>query len=121
MSETFVLGLLRAIGVVATLAGARGVVAGASETGGAPPAADNEYRFYAAWYLVFGTMLLRRGRPEPVLVDACAAGFAIAAAGRVLGGATVGRPTRAQQTLLVIEVAIAAVLGLSRAGRAART
>ena len=104
--------LLKAIGGIATVAGARGVVVGAAEVPGRPSVSanvDSEYRFYAAWYLIFGLLLLRATRREPfdrALAHACAGGFAAAAAGRVVSAFRLGAPSRRQQTLLAVEVFI---------------
>src|SRR5215207_5196764 len=71
-------GLLTAIGAVATFEGARGVVQGTHQVvAGGPVSAnvDSEYRFYSAWYAVLGVLLLgaaRRPERETRLVRACA-------------------------------------------------
>src|SRR5215216_3258990 len=61
-------GLLSALGVVATFEGVRGVVQGAGQViAGGPVSAnvDSEYRFYSAWFAVFGVLLLGAARrPE---------------------------------------------------------
>jgi hypothetical protein len=107
---------LATIGAVATAAGVSGVVRGPAEVagGGAVSApVDSEYRFYAAWYPVFGVLLLRCARAperEAVIVRAVAAGFLTAAAGRVLSIRRLGRPNRFQQVLLAIELAIPPVI-----------
>ena len=109
-------GTLTAIGGVAALAGASGVLRGAAEVvGGGPVSArvDSEYRFYAAWYAVFGVLALRAARdPErhSVLVQATSAGFATAALGRALSWRRLGPPNTLQKALLAIELAIPTVI-----------
>lgn len=113
--------LLKAIGGIATLAGARGVVVGAAEIPGRPSVSanvDSEYRFYAAWYLVFGLHLLRATRRQSfdrALAQACAGGFGAAAVGRMVSAWRLGPPSRGQQILLAVELVI--VLWLAAALR----
>jgi hypothetical protein len=107
---------LAALGAVATVAGANGVVRGAAEVSGGGPvsaAVDSEYRFYAAWYPVFGVLLLRAARApedEAPIVRAAAAGSLTAASGRLLSWRVRGQPNRLQQVLLGLEIVIAAVV-----------
>ena len=107
---------LTTIGVVATVAGGSGVVRGAAEVkGGGPVSApvDSEYRFYAAWYPVLGVLLLRASRRpevETTIVRACAAGFFLAACGRVLSIRSLGAPNSVQKFLLGVEFVIPAVV-----------
>jgi hypothetical protein len=107
---------LAAIGAVATVAGTSGVVRGSAEIiGGGPVSArvDNEYRFYAAWYPVFGVLLLRAARQperEALIVRAAATGFLIAAGGRVLSIRKLGQPNSLQKVLMALEFAIPAVI-----------
>jgi hypothetical protein len=107
--------VLKSLGVVAALAGARGVVLGAREVAGAeslPAAVDSEYRFYAAWYLVAGMSLLS-GSGSTIArgeLRFLSAGLWTAAAGRVLSLRQVGRPGRGQLVLLGVEVALPLVL-----------
>lgn len=102
-----------ALGWVATLAGARGVLVGAVETPGTTDVSasvDSEYRFYAAWYHVVGLFLLRAARSSEVdrsAVQLCAGGFGVAAAGRLFSIRKVGRPHPSQLALLVLEIVIA--------------
>ena len=108
--------VLTAIGVVATVAGASGVLRGSAEVkGGGPVSApvDSEYRFYAAWYPVLGVLLLRAARrpeTETAIVRACAAGFFLAACGRVLSIRSLGAPNSVQKFLLGAELVIPAVV-----------
>ena len=108
--------VLGAIGTVALAAGARGVVKGGAEVAdgeSVPTDVDSEYRFYAAWYVVLGVLVLRAARrpeTETAIVRACAAGYLTAAIGRVLGIRALGPPSRPQQVLLGIEFAIPAVI-----------
>ena len=107
---------LRGLGLVATVAGASGVLRGPAEVRGATAISapvDSEYRFYAAWYAVFGVLLGRAAREpegEALLVRAAAAGLLAAAAGRVVSIRKLGSPNRSQQALLALEVAIPTVL-----------
>lgn len=116
--------LLEVIGGIATLAGARGVVVGAAEAPGHAAVSanvDSEYRFYAAWYLVFGLTLLRaarRGSFDRARAQECAIGFGVAAAGRLLSARRLGPPSRGQQVLLAIEVVIVMWLGAALRRRA---
>lgn len=109
--------LLKVIGGIATVAGARGVVVGAAEVPDCPSVSrnvDSEYRFYAAWYLVFGLLLLRATRRQSfdrALAQACAGGFGAAAAGRLISAWRLGPPSRGQQILLVAELIIVMWLG----------
>ena len=114
------------IGAVATAAGASGVVRGAAEvSGGGPVSApvDSEYRFYAAWYPVFGFLLLQAARHperETTVVRAAAAGYAVAAGGRMLSIRTRGQANRLQRVLLALEVVIPAVIMPSQSRIASR-
>jgi len=113
---------VRALGALAAIAGARGVVLGAREVtsaGPVPAAVDSEYRFYAAWYLTAGVAVARRSPPVARReIHFLSAGLWTAAAGRVLSLAQTGRPTRGQLMLLGVEVALPLVL-LSRQRRVA--
>lgn len=108
--------VLASIGAVATVAGGSGVLRGAAEVkGGGPVSApvDSEYRFYAAWYPVLGVLLLRAARrpeAETTIVRACAAGFFLAACGRVLSIRKLGPPNSVQKLLLGAEFVIPAVV-----------
>ena len=108
--------MLRTLGAVAALAGARGVLFGAREVAGpkpVPAAVDSEYRFYAAWYLVTGIALFQVGN-EPAAarreVRLLRVGLWTAAAGRVLSLQQTGRPSRGQLLLLGVEAALPFVL-----------
>lgn len=108
--------LLSVIGAVATGAGGRGVVRGSAEVlggGAGSPSVDSEYRFYAAWYAVFGVLLLgaaRRPEESASVVRACGAGFFLAACGRLLSMRALGPPHRSQKVLTAIELVIPAVV-----------
>ena len=109
--------VLKSLGAVAALAGARGVVLGAREVASREPlsaAVDSEYRFYAAWYFVAGVTML--GGSESALAHEklrfLSAGLWTAAAGRALSLRQVGRPGRGQLVLLAVEVALP--FGLAR-------
>ncbi len=103
--------VLTALGSVAALAGARGVLRGTREVTAdpVPAAVDSEYRFYAAWYVLAGVALLQVGRePEAArpAVRLVGAGLWTAAAGRVLSLRQAGRPSTGQLVLLGVEVAL---------------
>ena len=108
--------LLAAVGSVAAVEGARGVVQGTRQVpGGGPVSAnvDSEYRFYSAWYAVLGVLLLggaRQPERETRLVRACAGGFLAAACGRAWSARTAGPPHPLQRALMAVEFALPAVL-----------
>ena len=97
------------IGVDALIRGADAIPA----TESAPARIDSEVRFFAAWYVVAGALLLlaalRRLDQRPIVL-AVGAGFFLAACGRTLSWMTVGRPEIFQIVLLFVELAIAFVL-----------
>ena len=90
--------------------------------GAVPANIDSEFRFFGAWYAIAGVFVLRaiqRDELTPWLIRGVAATLFAAASARVLGWATVGRPTSFQLLLLAIEYTLAVVLvvwqlGLSR-------
>jgi len=107
---------LTGLGALATVAGASGMIRGASEVVEAGPFSanvDSEYRFYAAWYHLVGLVLLRAAqRPEDArpVVRAVAAGLLAAASARVLSIRAMGRPHPYQRALMAAEFAIPAVI-----------
>lgn len=104
------------LGVVACGAGLLTVLTGASTVlgaGAADASLDSELRFYAAWYVVAGVFVLRAARrPEAHrgVIVAVSAAFALAATGRAISWATVGRPSALAVALMAVEYLIA--LGL---------
>ena len=116
MSRAGLQAALRAMAVVAMTMGASGVVRGTREVvnGGRVSAnVDSEYRFYAAWYHVFGVLLWRAARrpeAETTLARACGAGLFIAACGRALSLRTHGHPHWSQRVLMAIEFVLPAVV-----------
>ena len=90
--------------------------------GAVPSNIDNEFRFFGAWYAIAGVFILRAARRDeltPLLIRGVAATLFAAASARLLGWATVGRPTSFQLLLMGIEYALSVVLvvwqlGLSR-------
>ncbi len=82
--------------------------------GGAVPSnIDNEFRFFGAWYAVAGVFILRaarRGELTAWVIGGVAATLFAAASARLIGWATVGRPTAFQVALMAIEYSIAVVL-----------
>lgn len=108
--------VLAAMGAVATVAGARGMVRGAGEVTEAGPFSaniDSECRFYATWYHLTGLVLLRAARrPESAsgVVRLVGAGLLAAASARVLSARRLGLPHRRQRVLMVVEFAIPVVV-----------
>lgn len=107
---------LGALGVLAAVAGARGVLRGAREVAGpepVPSVVDSEYRFYAAWYLLTGVALIRvASKPEAARreVRFVGAGLWTAAAGRILSLQQTGRPSTGQLLLLGVELTLPLLL-----------
>ena len=104
---------VRSLGAVAAAAGARGVLLGAREVTGSTPvpaAADSEYRFYAAWYMVSGLAVARTRAAVPREIHHVCAGLWLGAAGRVLSLRQVGRPTQGQLVLLGVELGLPVAL-----------
>ena len=107
---------LGALGTLAAVAGARGVLRGAREVAGPKPmpsVVDSEYRFYAAWYLLTGVTLLRVAvEPEAAQreVRFVGVGFWTAAAGRILSLQQTGRPSMGQLVLLGAELTLPLLL-----------
>ena len=97
-------------------------------TGATPPNIDNEFRFFGAWYAIAGVFILRTVRRDeitPWVIRGVAATLFAAASARLLGWATVGRPTSFQLLLLAIEYTLSVVLlvwhaSLERARRGGR-
>jgi hypothetical protein len=115
-SRTTLKAALRGLGAVATVAGASGVLRGSGEVHGAGRVSapvDSEYRFYAAWYAVFGVLLGRAARApeqETTIVRAAGIGLLSAAAGRLISIRKLGPPNNGQKLLLALEVVIPAVI-----------
>ena len=118
------------VGAVATTFGALGVLQGGRGVlrGGTVSAnVDSEMRFFASWYAVFGVLVLRAARrpeSEAAIVRACAAGFLLAACGRVLSMRALGPPSPVFKVLMGLEFAVPAVivpwqLAIRRAANAA--
>jgi uncharacterized protein DUF4345 len=96
-------------GTLGVLQGGRGVLKG----GPVSPNVDSEMPFFASWYAVFGVLLLRairRPESESAVVRACAAGFFLAACGRLLSMKSLGPPSTPFKMLTAIEFAIPAVI-----------
>lgn len=108
--------LLIVLGCVMVVAGAATVIRGADavlDSGAFSPSVDSEMRFYAAWYALAGGVLLNAARaPErsAAIVRFVGAGFLIAACGRAIGIATVGRPHSLFIALMAIEFVLPVVL-----------
>jgi hypothetical protein len=100
------------LGVIAVLFGASTVLTGAAlvpGVGDVPASIDTELRFYAAWYVGAGLLVLRTVRgieSEGRTVRAVCAILLLAAFGRVLSIIAVGPPHPLFVVLMVIEFAI---------------
>jgi hypothetical protein len=107
---------VRVLGCVAVGAGAMTVLLGADSIFGvqdASPSVDSEMRFYAAWYVGAGLLLLRATfdlELETLVVRGVAAIFFLAGCARALSWATVGRPHDVAVVLMVIELILPIVL-----------
>ena len=105
--------VLTVIGAVAVVAGAATVLLGAASVvgaGEASPSLESELRFYAAWYVVAGILLLsatRRLETERRVILSVALGFFLAACGRLISWIVIGRPHALAITLMFVEFAIA--------------
>ena len=108
--------VLIAIGGVMVVAGILGVVLGADLVLGVdafPASLDSEFRFFAAWYLGAGFLLLRavqRVETATFEVRLIAITFFVAACGRVLSIIDVGEPHVFYVVLAVIEFVIPLVI-----------
>jgi hypothetical protein len=107
---------VRVLGCVAVVAGAMTVLLGADSIAGvqdASPSVDSEMRFYAAWYVGAGLLLLRSTfslELEVLVVRGVAAIFFLAGCARALSWATVGRPHDLAVVLMAIELILPVVL-----------
>lgn len=107
---------VRLLGVVAMLAGASTLILGADSIAGVSdvsPSVDSEMRFYAAWYVGAGFLLVvRAGSIEgrTAVIQGVSAIFFIAGCARALSWATVGRPHAVAIVLMIIELLLPAVL-----------
>jgi hypothetical protein len=107
-------------GALTVLTGAAGVVAG----GPVSASVDSEMRFYAAWYLAAGVLLLRtvaRVESEGATIRAICAVLFLAACARVVSLLAVGAPHPIFLVLMAIEFAIPAVVVPWQAAVASRT
>jgi hypothetical protein len=108
--------VLTALGAVAVVFGGLTVLAGAGgvvDGGRVSASVDSELRFYAAWYLGAGVLMLRsvrRVEAEGSLIRLIGAVFLIAAAARVLSMVALGTPHPLFLALMVIEFAIPVVI-----------
>jgi hypothetical protein len=98
-----------AFGTLTVITGAGGVLT----DGTASANVDSELRFYAAWYVAAGILLLRAARrvdTDGFTIRVICAGFLVAACGRALSLITVGEPHLFYLALMVVEFAIPAVV-----------
>ncbi len=104
------------LGIVAVAAGAHTVLIGGDSVlnhGDVSAGVDSELRFYAAWYVVAGALLLRAVRrieSEALIVRAVGAAFFIAGSARLLSLVTVGTPHAFALVLMVLEFVIPVVI-----------
>jgi hypothetical protein len=105
------------LGSIALVVGALTMLLGGRMVPGvvdvAPPNIDNEFRFFGAWYAIAGVFILRAARRNELttwLVRGVAATLFGAASARLLGWATVGRPTSFQLLLTGIEYTLSVAL-----------
>ena len=97
-------------GGVATTAGLHTVVTGARSIVGqqqANPSVESELRFYAAFYVSYGLLLLKvapRADRDSGAVRAIAGALWLAGLARAGGWYATGRPNRIQRVLLAIEL-----------------
>ena len=107
---------LAALGAVAVVAGLVGVFTGPSLIRGAgaiSPSVDSELRFFAAWYVGAGGLLLwtvPRVEREGGLIRGLCAAVLLAALGRVVSLVVAGRPHPLYLVLMAIEFAIPIVV-----------
>jgi hypothetical protein len=74
---------------------------------------DSEFRFYAAWYVVLGALVLkaaRRPETETMIVRASAAGFLLGALGRAASIKSLGKPHPIIRLLMALELGIPVVV-----------
>ncbi|MGQ0802385.1 MAG: DUF4345 domain-containing protein [Actinomycetota bacterium] len=108
--------VLTIAGIVAVAAGGHTVLTGGDsvpEPRRRSAGIDSELRFYAAWYVVAGVLLLRavhRVEAETVIVRAVGAAFLLAGSARLLSLVTVGRPHAFALVLMVMEFVIPVVI-----------
>ena len=119
--------ILAIIGVVAVTAGGLTVLLGADSligAGAASPTIDSELRFYAAWYVIAGALLLRsvrRVESEAVIIRAVCAGLFLGGSGRLVSLIAVGTPHPVAMVLMGLEFAIPLVIVPWQAAVARRT
>lgn len=108
--------VLAVLGTAAVVFGAQTVLTGGVLVPGGgrvTPSIDSELRFYAAWYVGAGILLLRaipRVERESTTIRGISAIFFLAATARLLSILTVGRPHAVFVALMVTEFAIPVVL-----------
>jgi hypothetical protein len=108
--------VLTIVGIVAVAAGGHTVVTGGDSVlnhGDVSAGVDSELRFYAAWYVVAGVLVLRavrRVESEALVVRAVGAAFFLAGSARLLSLVTVGRPHPFALALMVLEFVIPVVI-----------
>jgi Domain of unknown function (DUF4345) len=107
--------VLTIVGMVAVVAGSDTVLRGGDSVlnhGDVSAAVDSELRFYAAWYVAAGVLMLKavgRVESEALIVRAVGAAFFLAGSARLLSLVTVGRPHAFALVLMVLEFVIPVV------------
>ena len=113
--------LLRVGGLVATSAGLHTLIGGGKSF---PPwrradaMVESELRFYSAFYVAYGVLVLRTAEhPDRnhQAVPALSAALFLAGLGRAAAWRTVGKPHPVQQALLAIELAAPPLVALEHA------
>lgn len=105
-----------ALGVVAIVAGAVSVFMGVAGTVGGGPASatvDSELRYYAAWYVGAGVLILwnaRRVESARLAVRVVCGALFLGGCGRVISLLVVGRPHWTATALMVLELGLPLVL-----------
>lgn len=98
------------LGFVMVLAGASTVLLGATSISGIDdpsPAVDSEMRFYAAWYVALGFLLVRAAWRHEIggsIAKIVAATFFIAGCSRALSWAVIGKPPTIAVALMFVEL-----------------
>lgn len=110
--------LVLLFGAVAVVFGSLGVVAGVDgvlDGGSATASLDSEFRYFAAWYVCAGVLLLKSARhveTEGVLLRVIAGALFLGALGRLFSFVEVGRPSTFAVVLMSIEFTVAVVVVL---------
>ena len=114
-------------GIVATSAGLHTLLAGGRSVPPwrpAGPMIESELRFYSAFYVAYGQLLLRTARDEdldPEALRPLAAALFLGGLGRAAAWLKVGQPHPFQRVLLAVELALPPLMMVeARRGQAVR-